>query len=366
MTELTLLPYEDIVNRMHVVEVEGVSKSFGGKDIIRDISFSVEKGEIFGLLGPNGAGKTTLIRMLLDIIRPDSGKIRVFGASLDPAGKDRIGYLPEERGLYRKTKLVDMLVYLAQLKNVSGKQAHENAESLLRSLGLYEHRGKKVEELSKGMQQKIQFLSSIIHYPDLVILDEPFSGLDPLSTKTVKERIIEYRNSGKTVILSTHMMEQAQTLCDRILVVDRGRSVLYGSVEGIRKERGKNSLLVEFAGYGEGLDSGHCSKYGPEYGTGIGTVYGEGVNAGANSGVNAGGNLEADALSLLRGISGVRIIVEHEEEHKKFVEIFPEEGVSTQAILEELVSRVEVLRFEQSLPSLNEIFIETVEANASE
>ena len=338
LTELTLLPYGDIDNLMHVVEVEGVSKSFGGKDVIRDISFSVEKGEIFGLLGPNGAGKTTLIRMLLDIIRPDSGEIRIFGASLDPAGKDRIGYLPEERGLYRKTKLVDMLVYLAQLKNVSGKQAHENAESLLQSLGLYEHRGKKVEELSKGMQQKIQFLSSIIHYPDLVILDEPFSGLDPVSTKTVKDRILEYRDAGKTVVLSTHMMEQAQTLCDRILVVDRGRRVLYGSVEGIRKERGKNSLLVEFAGHG----SGQGSKYG----------------AGAVSG--------SDTLSVLRGIPGVGRIVEHEEEHKKFVELFPEEGVSTQAILEELVRRVEVLRFEQSLPSLNEIFIETVEANSGE
>jgi ABC-2 type transport system ATP-binding protein len=337
-TELTLLPYEDIVNRMHVVEVEGVSKSFGGTDVIRDISFSVKKGEIFGLLGPNGAGKTTLIRMLLDIIRPDSGEIRVFGASLDPAGKDRIGYLPEERGLYRKTKLVDMLVYLAQLKNVSRKQARENAESLLRSLGLYEHRGKKVEELSKGMQQKIQFLSSIIHYPDLVILDEPFSGLDPMSTKTIKDRILEYRNAGKTVILSTHMMEQAQTLCDRILVVDRGRRVLYGSVEGIRKERGKNSLLVEFAGYGAGSDVGG----------------GEGDRA------------AGDALSVLRGIPGVRRIVEHEEEHKKFVEIFPEEGAGTQGILEELVRRVEVLRFEQALPSLNEIFIETVEANSNE
>ncbi len=354
LTELTLLPYEDIVNRMHVVEVEGVSKSFGGKDVIRDISFSVEKGEIFGLLGPNGAGKTTLIRMLLDIIRPDSGEIRVFGASLDPSGKDRIGYLPEERGLYRKTKLVDMLVYLAQLKNVSGKQAHENAESLLQSLGLYEYRGKRVEELSKGMQQKIQFISSIIHYPDLVILDEPFSGLDPVSTKTVKDRIIEYRNAGKTVILSTHMMEQAQSLCDRILVVDRGRSVLYGSVERIRKERGKNSLLVEFAGYGTGPGLGYGSEYGLGSGAGDYAEGGEGSHAGG------------DALSVLRGIPGVRRIVEHEEEHKKFVEIFPEEGTGTQAILEELVRRVEVLRFEQSLPSLNEIFIETVEANTNE
>ncbi len=361
-TELTLLPYEDIVNRMHVVEVEGVSKSFGGKDVIRDISFSVEKGEIFGLLGPNGAGKTTLIRMLLDIIRPDSGEIRVFGASLDPSGKDRIGYLPEERGLYRKTKLVDMLVYLAQLKNVSGKQARENADTLLRSLGLYEYRGKKVEELSKGMQQKIQFLSSIIHHPDLVVLDEPFSGLDPMSTKTIKDRILDYRNAGKTVILSTHMMEQAQTLCDRILVVDRGRSVLYGSVERIRKERGKNSLLVEFAGYG----SVHGEVYASGYGSGHDSVHGERFGSESGAGNVAGGNAGGDALSVLRGIPGVRRIVEHEEDNKKFVEIFPEEGAGMQVILEELVRRVEVLRFEQALPSLNEIFIETVEANANE
>lgn len=320
------MPYGDIVTRMHVVEVEGVSKSFGGNDVIRDISFSVEQGEIFGLLGPNGAGKTTLIRMLLDIARPDSGDIRVFGASLGPAAKDRIGYLPEERGLYKKTKLVDMLVYLAQLKNVPRKQARVNAEALLRSLGLYEHRGKKVEELSKGMQQKIQFLSSIIHDPDLVILDEPFSGLDPVSTKTVKDRILEHRNAGRTIILSTHMMEQAQSLCDRILMVDRGRRVLYGTVDGIRKEHGKNSLLVELGGGGTGRSS----------------------------------------QAALREIPGVRKIVEHEEEHSRFFEIFPEEGASPQVLLEELVRRVEVLRFEQAIPSLNEIFIETVEADASE
>ncbi len=303
---------------MHTVEFESVSKSFAEKDIIGDISFSVRQGEIFGLLGPNGAGKTTLIRLLLDIIRPDVGEIRVFGALLSSPAKDRIGYLPEERGLYRKIKLLDMLVYLAQLKGMPEKQAQLNAESLLKSVELYEHRSKKVEELSKGMQQQIQFLSAIIHDPELVILDEPFSGLDPLSTKTVKARILELRNSGKTVVLSTHMMEQAQTLCDRILMLNKGRRVLYGTVDEIRREHGKNSLIVEF--------------------------------------------VEKEGLNAIREISGIRKITEYE----KSVEIFPEEGVSTQILLEELVRRANILRFEQALPSLNEIFIETVESAANE
>ncbi len=303
---------------MHALEFEGVSKSFAEKNVIRNISFSVEQGEIFGLLGPNGAGKTTLIRLLLDIIKPDSGEIRIFGGSLTPLAKDRIGYLPEERGLYRKTKLLDMLVYLAQLKNVPPKKAQTNAEELLKSLGLYEYRGKRVEELSKGMQQKIQFLSSIIHDPELVILDEPFSGLDPVSTKTIKAKILEYRSAGRTVILSTHMMEQAQKLCDRILMLNKGQQVLYGTVAGIRKEHGKNSLLVEFA--------------------------------------------EKRSLSILQEIPGIRKITESEGS----VEIFPEDGISSQAVLQELVRRAEILRFEQAFPSLNEVFIETVESASGE
>ncbi|KKH99856.1 ABC transporter ATP-binding protein [Methanosarcina sp. 1.H.T.1A.1] len=303
---------------MHTLEFEGVSKSFAEKNVIRDISFSVEQGEIFGLLGPNGAGKTTLLRLLLDIIKPDSGEIRVFGGFLGPAAKDRIGYLPEERGLYRKTKLLDMLVYLAQLKNIPKKEAQANAESLLKSLDLYEHRGKRVEELSKGMQQKIQFLSAVIHEPELVILDEPFSGLDPVSTKAIKDKIIGYRNAGRTVILSTHMMEQAQKLCDRILMLNKGERVLYGTVAGIRKEHGKNSLLVEFA--------------------------------------------EKRSLSIIPEIPGIRKITEHDGS----VEIFPEEGISAQAVLQELVRRADILRFEQAFPSLNEIFIETVESASGE
>ena len=296
------------------MEFQSVSKSFSEMSIIQDISFSVNQGEIFGLLGPNGAGKTTLIRLLLDIIRPDAGEILVFGGFLAPVAKNRIGYLPEERGLYRKTGLLDMLIYLAQLKGMPKKQAHLNAESLLKSLDLYQYKNKKVEELSKGMQQQIQFLSTIIHDPELVILDEPFSGLDPVSTKAVKNRILELRAAGKTIILSTHMMEQAQTLCDRILMLNKGRRVLYGPVDDIRRERGKNSIIVEFAEKGD--------------------------------------------LNAIREISGIKKIVEH----GKSVEIFPEEEISIQILLQELVRRTNLLRFEQTLPSLNEIFIETLES----
>lgn len=303
---------------MHTIEFENVSKSFSEKSVLEDISFSVRQGEIFGLLGPNGAGKTTLIRLLLDIIRPDSGEIRIFGDFLSPAAKNRIGYLPEERGLYKKTRLLDMLVYLAQLKGVPEKQAHLNAEFLLKSLELDQYRNKKVEELSKGMQQKVQFLSAIIHEPELLILDEPFSGLDPVNTKTVMTRILGLRAAEKTIILSTHMMEQAQSLCDRILMLNKGRRVLYGPVDDIRKERGNNSLIVEFAEKGD--------------------------------------------LKAIREISGIKKVIEH----GKSVEIFPEEGISAQILLEELVQKANLIRFEKTLPSLNEIFIQTLESASNE
>ncbi|MFI5384475.1 MAG: ABC transporter ATP-binding protein [Methanosarcina thermophila] len=303
---------------MHTVEFQSVSKSFSEKSIVKDISFSIRQGEIFGLLGPNGAGKTTLIRLLLDIIRPDTGEINVFGKLLNQTAKNRIGYLPEERGLYRKTELLDMLVYLAQLKGMPKKQAHLNAESLLKSLDFYQYKNKKVEELSKGMQQQIQFLSAIIHDPELIILDEPFSGLDPVNTKIVKTKILDLRAAGKTVILSTHMMEQAQTLCNRILMLNKGRRVLYGTVEEIRREHGRNSLIVEFA--------------------------------------------EKEDLNAIREISGIKKITES----GKLIEIFPETGINTQILLEELVRRANILRFEQALPSLNDIFIETLESALNE
>jgi ABC-2 type transport system ATP-binding protein len=303
---------------MLIVEFESVSKSFAEKNVIEDISFSVRQGEIFGLLGPNGAGKTTVIRLLLDILKPDIGKIRVFGVPLSSTAKDKIGYLPEERGLYKKIKILDILVYLAQLKGISGKQAQLNAEYLLKSLELYEYRGKKVDELSKGMQQKIQFLSAIIHDPELVILDEPFSGLDPLSTKAVKDRILELKHAGRTVFLSTHMMEQAQALCDRILMLNKGKRVLYGTVDEIRREHGKNSLFVELA--------------------------------------------DKSSLDVIREIPGIKKVTELE----KSIEIFPEEGANIQILLKEIVRKAEILYFERAIPSLNEIFIKIVEDAANE
>ncbi|MDD3042335.1 MAG: ATP-binding cassette domain-containing protein [Methanosarcinaceae archaeon] len=320
---------------MHVVEFEDVSKSFGGKRVVENISFSVEKGEIFGLLGPNGAGKTTLIRLLLDILKPDEGTVRVFGDSLGPVARDRVGYLPEERGLYRKIKLVDMLVYLAELKNVPKKKGRERAEELLRSLGLYEHRDKRVGELSKGMQQKIQFLSAVIHDPDLIILDEPFSGLDPVSARVIRDSILERKKAGKTIILSTHMMERAQALCDRILMVNRGRRVLYGTVAGVRQMHGKNSLLVEFETGNSFPVSSSSSPSTPP----------------------SPSSPSYSAIRQIREIPGIRRLVEREGA----VEIFPEEGVSTQFLLTELVGKVELRRFEQLVPSLDEVFIETVE-----
>lgn len=306
---------------MHIAEFESVSKSFAEKNIIKEISFSIRQGEIFGLLGPNGAGKTTLIRLLLDIIKPDVGNIFVFGAPLNFTAKDKIGYLPEERGLYKRTKILDILVYLAQLKGVSRKQAQFKAETLLRSFGLFEYEDKKVEELSKGMQQKIQFLSAIIHDPELVILDEPFSGLDPLSTREIKESILELKRAGSTVLLSTHQMEQAQTLCDRILMLNKGKRVLYGTVDEIRREYGKNSLYVELAG---------------EIST------------------------EKSYLDSIRKIPGIIKITEHD----KLIEVFPEEGTDLQVLLEEIVRKAEIKRFEQAIPSLNEIFINIVENDA--
>lgn len=311
------------------MEFEGVSKAFEEKNIIENISFSVEKGEIFGLLGPNGAGKTTLIRLLLDILKPDQGTIRVFGTSLGPAVRDKVGYLPEERGLYRKIKIRDLLVYLAQLKNVPKNLGKERADEFLFSIGLFEHRNKKVEELSKGMQQKVQFLSAFIHNPDLVILDEPFSGLDPVSSKLIRDNILKYKYAGKTIILSTHMMERAQALCDRILMVNRGKRVLYGTVNEIRAEHGKNSLLLEFESEASVFSSSSSSSS------------------------------SSFPLQRIRELAGVKQLIEHEG---NVVELFPEEGVSPQSILAELVGKVKLRRFEQLVPSLDEIFIETVEA----
>ena len=230
------------------VEVSKVSKRFGDVEAAKDISFEVESGEIFGLIGPNGAGKTTVIRMLMEIIKPDSGDVRILGEPLQEATKNIIGYLPEERGLYKKLTVVDTLSYLAALKGTSGSATRQRATMLLERTGMLPHQHKKVEELSKGMAQLIQFIATILHDPQLVILDEPFYGLDPVNTRLLKDMVSELRKQGKTIILSTHMMNEVEELCDRILMINKGQSVLYGNLSEIKARYRTNSVFISADG----------------------------------------------------------------------------------------------------------------------
>ena len=291
-----------------LAEIAHVNKSYGGKPVVQDVSFAVQKGEILGLVGPNGAGKTTTIRMLMDIIKPDSGEISIFGRKLDENAKNRIGYLPEERGLYRKMKVSDSLVYLASLKNVPSGVARDRSEALLKQVDMYAHRSKKVNELSRGMGQIIQFLVTIAHNPDLIVLDEPFSGLDPVNRMLLKNIILELKAQGKSVILSTHMMNEVEEMCDRIIMIDKGRVVLYGDLAEIKWRFRNNSVFVKYDG-----DAGE-----------------------------------------LTGVSG-------QKDHGKYTELFLDGQVKPQDILDQLIAKhVRIDRFEVSTPSLNEIFIQVV------
>jgi ABC-2 type transport system ATP-binding protein len=230
------------------VRVSHVTKSFGSVRAVEDVSFEVFPGEIFGLLGPNGAGKTTSIRMMLDIFRPDSGDIEVLGGVLDTPRLDRIGYLPEDRGLYKDQKLDNILIYLASLKGMSEKAARDRLQGWLERLDLWDHRHKKIEELSKGMQQKAQLIAALLHEPDLIVVDEPFSGLDPVNTRLIKEIIEEQAASGCAVIMCTHQMYQVEALCARIALIDRGHTVLYGDVSEIKRDFSGNALAVKGQG----------------------------------------------------------------------------------------------------------------------
>jgi len=233
---------------MATVSVSHVRKRFGSVLAVDDVSFEVHAGEVFGLLGPNGAGKTTTIRMMLDIFRPDGGEIAVLGGALDENRKNRIGYMPEERGLYKDLKLEPTLVYLATLKGLDRATARARLETWLRRLDLYEHRQKKVQELSRGMQQKAQLIATLVHEPDLIVVDEPFAGLDPVNTRLVKEIMEEQRRAGRTIVMSTHQMHQVETLCNRIVLIHRGRSVLYGEVDQIQRDFSGHAVLVEGKG----------------------------------------------------------------------------------------------------------------------
>jgi ABC-2 type transport system ATP-binding protein len=294
---------------MPTVELNNICKSYNDNLVVNNVSFTVAQGEIFGLIGPNGAGKTTTIRIMMDITKPDSGEISILGEGLNEASKNRIGYLPEERGLYKKITILRSLIYLASLKGIGAYQARNRAEQLLKRVDMLPHKEKKIEELSRGMGQIIQFLVTIIHDPCLLILDEPFAGLDPVNTKLLKEMILELKSRGKAIILSTHMMNEVEALCDRILMISEGRTVLYGELAEIKSIYRNNSVFLEFDG----------------------------------------------VLGELEGVIG-------KKDNREYVELFLDGRIPPQKILEQLLSRgVSVNRFEVSTPSLNEIFLQVVE-----
>ncbi|HEY75541.1 MAG TPA: ATP-binding cassette domain-containing protein [Thermoflexia bacterium] len=226
-----------------VIEVRDLVKRYGDVTAVDRLSFEVERGEVFGLLGPNGAGKTTTIRVIMDILRPDEGEVRVLGLPPREA-KHRVGYLPEERGLYRNLKVLDTLVYLAELKGVKRAVARERAMRLLEEVDLADWAGRKVRDLSRGMQQRLQFIASFVHDPEVLFLDEPFQGLDPLNVDRIKRLILALHEQGKTIVLSSHQMDLVEALCDRILLVNHGKRVLYGDLAEIKRRYAPNAVRV--------------------------------------------------------------------------------------------------------------------------
>jgi ABC-2 type transport system ATP-binding protein len=231
-----------------------VSKSFGHVAAVNGLEVSVPDGSIFGFLGPNGAGKSTSIRMLVGILRPDQGSVSVLGATEPAAIKPRLGYLPEEKGLYRKMRVLDLVAYFGRLKGLSRHDARQRGERLLESFGLGRWQREKCESLSKGMGQKVQIVATLIHDPELVVLDEPFSGLDPVNIELVRQTVLELKQRGRTVIFSTHIMEQAEQICDRLVLINRGRKVLEGSLAEV-KRNSERSVIIDYEGDGSMLRS---------------------------------------------------------------------------------------------------------------
>jgi ABC-2 type transport system ATP-binding protein len=225
-------------------EVNNLTKRYGGRTVVNGVTFAVEQGEVFGLLGPNGSGKTTTIRMALDIVRPDSGTVSLLGGRALKEALSKVGYLPEERGLLRKERVVDILRYLGMIKGIPRAEAEDRAQEMLHRVGLFEHRYKRVEAMSRGMTQLIQFAGAIMHSPELIILDEPFSGLDPINVQLMKALIREQHARGATVIFSTHIMSDVEELCQRVALIADGSLLLYGRLSDIKKARGVNGVRV--------------------------------------------------------------------------------------------------------------------------
>ncbi len=240
---------------MGILKITNVSKKFGDYHAVDNLTMQVKEGVIFGLLGPNGAGKTTTIRMITNIIFPDTGEILIMGEKINPELKNKIGYLPEERGLYKKNKVIEQLEYFGRLKGLTQKDANQRARFWLNKVGASGWETKKIEELSKGMAQKVQFVATVLHSPSLLILDEPFSGFDPINTELLKNIILEMRANGTTIILSTHQMYQVEQLCDEILMINQGKVVLSGNLRDVKKQYGTNHVIIEFEGDGDFINN---------------------------------------------------------------------------------------------------------------
>ncbi len=297
---------------MPAVEVTHLTKSFGPVKAVDDVSFQVEKGEIFGLLGPNGAGKTTTIRLILDIFKPDRGQISILDGAMTEAKKERIGYMPEERGLYQDIPLERCLVYLGTLKGLSANEVKARAGEYLERFDLADHRNKKVKELSKGMQQKAQIIATILHQPELLIIDEPFSGLDPVNTRMVKNLLQDLHRQGVTIIMSTHQMHQVEELCDRIVLINQGQVLLYGNLAQIRRRYSGHAVLLQ----------------------------------------------TGQVLPSLEGVEAI-------EPHNSAVLLTLASGVAPQSILQQLVAQdIKLERFEIATPTLDEIFVQVVQGEA--
>ncbi len=277
---------------------------------VAGLSFEARPGEIFGLIGPNGAGKSTTIRMIMNIIAPDSGTIRFDGSPLSEADKDRIGYLPEERGLYRKAKLGEVLEYLAAIKGAKPALYRPSIDAWLERFGLSEWKNRKVQELSKGMAQKAQFIAAVAHNPSAVFFDEPFSGLDPLAQDELLAVMVELKQKGATVLFSTHIMEHAEKICERILLMDKGKEVVYGSMADIKAQYGRNAVQLEFDG---------------------------------------------DA-SFVAGLDFVESVVSY----PRWIEVELKEDADPDALFRALAGRLRVRRFETVAPSLHKIFVRLV------
>ncbi|MFH0946400.1 MAG: ATP-binding cassette domain-containing protein [Planctomycetota bacterium] len=298
----------------YALSLEGVTKRFGSMTAVDSISMAIPPGHIYGFLGPNGAGKTTTIRMIMSIIYPDEGQISILGQSNAEAVKDRLGYLPEEKGLYKKMKAGEILTYFGRLKGMDGTLAKERARELLTKYGLGDWIDKKCEALSKGMGQKVQILGTLIHDPELVILDEPFSGLDPVNIDLMRDVIIDMKKDGRTVIFSTHIMAQAEQICDSILLVSKGKKIIDGTLAEV-KAGGGTGIVLDYDG--------------------------DGV--------------------VLRNLEGVRRV----NDSGKQAELLLEEGADPQRILAQLVGKLTIRRFDTREASLHEIFVKAVGEQAN-